>query len=597
MFDQSRLAGVCAENGETLEVLKTREVTRMHDYGTGTDEPDTELRQHSNIYDVLRGLVNDKSIIDDMSVQFARGASNAYLTQVGADHYIVSISSIKEGVADPFAVVTMYEIRILNSSAYTTITTILGAVILFSVLLIFVSVYSMISRRIHARRLLTINDTDTRLDCPTRTKFERVAADILSRNKATAFAVIVIDMKHFNYMNDQLGYDAITQLLLYIKLLYSRLVRIDETYGYLGNGRFVLLLHYREKESLETRLRSLCALASSHTSNMLGDFHLALFGGVYMTDQNLTDRIEKMIEMAISAENAVNMPYDFGAFRVYNERLHTGNAQVEYIEVHMDSALANHDFKVFYQPKYNIEYDRPDGCEALVRWYNPERNEYMQPGVFLPLFEANHFVIKLDHYIYEQVCIYIEDAVAHGQDLYPVSVNVSRVTAVQSDFLPYYISIKKQHNIADGFITIEFTESFAYEDYDMLREIVNALHKNGFKCSIDDFGSGFSSYNILKELPMDEIKLDRFFIEKGLAPERDLKILSSVITLARDLGMKVTQEGVETVEQLALMKKLGCHVIQGYHYSKPLCQDDYVSFLAQKSHSSLFVDRSRITID
>ena len=243
------------------------------------------------------------------------------------------------------------------------------------------------------------------------------------------------------------------------------------------------------------------------------------------------------------------------------------------------TAVAEEQFYVFYQPKYNIQEKQPDGCEALIRWYNPERDEYMKPDVFLPLFEANGFIVKLDHYVFEQVCLYIEDAVMNGLPLVPVSVNVSRMTAIAGDFIQFYSQTKKKHNIADHFITLEFTESFAYEDYEVLRDTVGLLHQCGFKCSIDDFGSGFSSYNILKELPMDEIKLDRFFIKKGFSHDRDLKVLSSVISLARELRMKVTQEGVETQGELELLKSLGCQVIQGYFYSKPLALVDYTGFL------------------
>lgn len=142
-------------------------------------------------------------------------------------------------------------------------------------------------------------------------------------------------------------------------------------------------------------------------------------------------------------------------------------------------------------------------------------------------------------------------------------------------------------------MTIEFTESFAFEDYERLRETVSILHKNGFKCSIDDFGSGFSSYNILKELPMDEIKLDRFFIIKGYSDERDLKVLSSVIKLGRELNMKVTQEGVETKDQLMLLKKLGCNVIQGFYYSKPLVEGTMTTSLRENSCSEYFLNYQR----
>ena len=124
-----------------------------------------------------------------------------------------------------------------------------------------------------------------------------------------------------------------------------------------------------------------------------------------------------MVDMAIIAEGATKYPFDYESFRIYNEKLHSSNAMNEYIEVNMQSALDNKLFKVFYQPKFNIAGKRTDGCEALVRWYNPETDEYMQPGLFLPLFEANRFILKLDHYVYEQVLIYIEDSVLKG-DIY-----------------------------------------------------------------------------------------------------------------------------------------------------------------------------------
>ena len=127
----------------------------------------------------------------------------------------------------------------------------------------------------------------------------------------------------------------------------------------------------------------------------------------------------------------------------------------------------------------------------------------------------------------------------------------------------------------------------------MLREIVNTLHKNGFKCSIDDFGTGYSSYSILKELPMDEIKLDRFFIKPGISRERDDKLLISIINLSKQMNMKVTQEGVETMDQLEMLRKLGCHVIQGYHYSRPLRLSDYIEFIERKTHNVEFVTRGR----
>ena len=570
IFADSRLTCVASGEGEIINILS---------------QTDMGLYEHNNIYEALRPQINDKSIIDAMRVAVYDSTSQVFQADISNERHVICVSSLTEGGSAPFAVVSVYRAEDLHGTGYSTVRTVLSVIMIFAALLLVLVVTNVVGRIRARRQLALMHDIDPVLDCPTRIKFERVAGDILSRNKATSFAVVTVNLKHFNYINDQMGGETVTQILLHLKMLYSRMMQLDETYGYLGDGRFALLMHYRDFKMIEDKLKSVCQLASGYNARLPAGYHITLYGGIYRTQTAIVSDVGKMVDLAIDAEGSLNFPYDFGSFRIYNDKIHASHAQAEYIEVHMESALRNREFQVFYQPKYNIANDAPDGCEALVRWYNPEKDDYMQPGVFIPLFEANRFIVKLDRYVYEQVCIYIEEAASRGQRLYPVSVNVSRISAMEGDFLAHYINIKKKHNIADGFLTLEFTESFAYEDYDMLREIVNTLHKNGFKCSIDDFGSGYSSYNILKELPMDEIKLDQFFIASGISAERDLKILSSVISMGRELNMKVTQEGVETVEDLELLKSLGCDVIQGYHYSKPLFLSDYVDFITRASHS------------
>ena len=578
IFADSRLTCVSSGEGEIINILSQK---------------DMGLYEHANIYENLRTQVNDKSIIDGMRSAVYDSTSEVFEADIANERHIICVSSLTEGGSAPFAVISVYRAEDLHGTGYTTVRTVLSVIMIFAALLLVLVVTNVVGRIRARRQLAQMHDTDPVLECPTRVKFERVAGDIISRNKATAFAVITVNLKHFNYISDQMGGETVTQILLHLKMLYSRMLQLDETYGYLGDGRFALLMHYRDFKMIEDKLKSVCQLASAYNTRLPTGYHITLYGGIYRTQTGIVDDIGKMVDLAIDAEGSLNFPYDFGSFRIYNDKIHASHAQAEYIEVHMESALRNHEFQVFYQPKYNIGNDSPDGCEALVRWYNPEKDDYMQPGVFIPLFEANRFIVKLDRYVYEQVCIYIEEAASRGQRLYPVSVNVSRISAMEGDFLSYYISVKKKHNIADGFLTLEFTESFAYEDYDMLREIVNTLHKNGFKCSIDDFGTGYSSYSILKQLPMDEIKLDRFFLDQGLSHDRDLKVLTSVINVARDLNMKVTQEGVETLDQLEMLKKLGCHVIQGYHYSSPLRLSDYIEFIDRKSHNVDFVTRGR----
>lgn len=566
---KSQVTTICSTEGEVISIV--------------SKDDSVDIQQHNNIYEFLRTKIHDKTTIDDMRTLIGEGRSGYFTVTVDGEENILAVSGIREHGTSPFSVIALYKAEDIYSAAYSTVSTVLGELAIFFLMLIFVAVYFIVSYRASERRIKNLNEYNEMLDCPTRIKFERVAGDIINRNKNTLFAVIVVDIRHFDYMTEHMGQEQMVEELRRMRNFYNQFMQVDETYGYAGNGRFVLLLHYRDEEALGARIRAMSNyLGITKVTNTGERINLAPYGGIYLTNSNQITTVDKMVDMAIIAEGATKYPFDYESFRIYNEKLHSSNAMNEYIEVNMQSALDNKLFKVFYQPKFNIAGKRTDGCEALVRWYNPDTDEYMQPGLFLPLFEENRFIVKLDKYVYEQVCYYIADTVLQHKSVYPVSVNVSRITASEPDFLNYYISTKQKYNIADDFLTIEFTESFAFEDYERLRETVNILHKNGFKCSIDDFGSGFSSYNILKELPMDEIKLDRFFINKGFSDERDLKVLSSVIQLGKGLNMKVTQEGVETKDQLLMLKKLGCDVIQGYYYSKPLVQGDYDDFLERK---------------
>ncbi len=565
-YSKTHYTTICSVEGEVVRVLYAEE---------GLD-----IREHSNIYDVLRNETNNKSIIDDIQHSISSGERGTYVENVSGHTSIITVGSVHEYENTSFAVIGYSRADNVYESGYFVIRTVLGEIAIFFVILLAVGIYGIIHRWRTKRMYATMNDTNKLLDCPSKTKFERVSQEIIEKNKATLFAVIVIEVNHYDYIVDQIGLEAMVKILKHIKLVINRMLQLDETYGYLEDGKFAILLHYSDMNILQSRLNTVISLASHHSTQFSNNYMIILQGGIYLTERKVTAAVPKMIDLATDAEGATKYPCDFGVFRIHNETLYASSVQNEYIETHMEAALKNNAFKVFYQPKYNIAEKEPDGCEALVRWYDVERKEYMQPDVFLPLFEVNRFIVKLDHYVFEQVCLYIQDAVLNGLPLYPVSVNVSRVTATENDFLDFYIKKKMEYNIDDGFLTLEFVESFAYEDYEMLRNIVTQLHRNGFKCCIDDFGAGFSSYNILKELPMDEIKLDRLFLRDGFSRERDLQVLASVTDLARKLHMKVTQKGVEFEDQVQLLKRLGCQAIQGYYYSKPLSVIDYVSFLS-----------------
>ena len=246
----------------------------------------------------------------------------------------------------------------------------------------------------------------------------------------------------------------------------------------------------------------------------------------------------------------------------------------------MESAFENNEFHIFYQPKYNIKRGGMDGSEILVRWFDTKIDHYRTPNEFLPIFEENGFISRLDRFVFYKACENAANMVEKKQPVYPFSVNVSRVTAIQPDFLEYYKRIKQKFNIRDGFVTIEFTESFAYENYEYLAGVIHELHGSGFQCSLDDFGTGYSSFAVLKDLDFDEIKIDKSLLTPSAHPERDKVLLQSIINLVHTLGAKITQEGIEDAGTFREISEMGCDVMQGYYFSKPMKYSDYREFIA-----------------
>lgn len=540
------------------------------------------ISKHENIFEILQAQINDAATEKRLEKVIGSGESDVVTIQISGVSYVVSISGGGEYSGGMY-VVGMYVSSKAYESGYQFANSILATLVICFSILIVALLYLFISRRLINKKIFDLGTIDPNLGAPTMMKFGRDAKDILETHKATRFAVILAEVRFFTYITENFGEEASMAVLQYMKLIYSKSLQTDEAYAYLADGQFVLLYHYREQSDLINRLRGVSAVADKYPGLRDEKYSIRLQFGVYEVDRELVQPVQNMVDKAIVAKNSAKDFGTTGDIKFYTEKLRENYLQSADIEVRMKNALKNDEFKVFFQPKYNIGQRRQDGCEALVRWYEPEKNFYRRPDTFLPLFEANGFVVEVDKYVYRKVCEYIRESIERGDTIYPVSVNVSRITAIQPDFIEYYSRIKRQYKIVDKFLMLEFTESFAFENYEALKQIIDQLHENGFLCSIDDFGSGYSSYNILKELPMDEIKLDKFFIEKGLAEERDNVIIESVIRVAKALGMKITQEGVERVEDVRRLRALGCDVIQGYYYSVPLPMVDYIAFVNKKN--------------
>ena len=247
------------------------------------------------------------------------------------------------------------------------------------------------------------------------------------------------------------------------------------------------------------------------------------------------------------------------------------------IEAEMEDALATGQFQIYLQPKINIISSKLVGAEALSRWIHPI-DGIRTPNMFIPLFEKNGFISKLDMYVYEEVCRLKASWEGQPYQHIPISVNMSRLHLYNKNFANDLERIAGKYGIPTDELELEITESTFLKDNKELINVVNTLQSRGFHVSIDDFGSGFSALNLLKDLDVDVVKIDREFLQTSAHTARGRTVIRSVIMMCRDLKIDVVTEGVETQEHIDLLKKCGCQIVQGFFYSRPLPVADFIRF-------------------
>lgn len=439
----------------------------------------------------------------------------------------------------------------------------------------------------YERNLSKYADTDVLTSGINYERYLRDSQKMLEENKDTNYAVFYADIQNFKYINDTFGYDVGDKLLMFIsQKIRTALEGEDGFFARISADNYTVIIPYTDKNELVEPIYSIIDDICWFEDIQKAHYKPEIYVGIYCSgddDRELT--ISEMIDRANMAQKSIKGSSEYH-IAFYTEEIRERVIAEKELERRMDTALANGEFKAYFQPKYEVSTGEIVGAEALVRWDSPESG-FMSPGKFIPLFEQNGFIINLDQFVFETVCRNMRDWLDSGIKVVPVSINVSRLQFYKLDFVKRYTKIKEKYNIPDGLLELEFTESIVFENLDILRKIVLSLKKEGFSCSIDDFGSGYSSLNILKNLPMDTLKLDKLFFDDSENLERDKALISSVINMSRALDMKTVAEGIESWAQVEFLKEIGCDIIQGYVYSEPIPHARFTNLLEGNRHKEM----------
>ncbi|MBP0971305.1 MAG: EAL domain-containing protein [Oscillospiraceae bacterium] len=389
------------------------------------------------------------------------------------------------------------------------------------------------------------------------------------QNDQLPMDALVFDINRFHIINELYG-KAFGNTIL--KEIGTRVHEIVSRTGglacRLSNNCFGIYLPHMEdlQEKLPQYITGL--------SGSLGDCKISIRMGIYSDDGSGLDMEQRFDRAALTCQKLRNSYTTCFAF--YNAELHSRELYSERLLEDMDKALAEGQFRVFYQPKYCICGGTPKlvSAEALTRWHHPEYG-VIKPDVFIPLFENNGLIQKLDRYVWNYVAAQIRQwKTEYGVDI-PVSVNVSRVDAFNPMLGKILSEITGRNGLENENLLLEITESAYTDDSRQIIDTVIRLREQGYKIEMDDFGSGYSSLNMLTSLPIDALKLDMHFIRNICGNKKDCRLVGIMIEIARLLNVPVIAEGVETKEQMELLKELGCDIIQGYYFSKPLSAEDF----------------------
>ena len=408
--------------------------------------------------------------------------------------------------------------------------------------------------------------------------FYRKVRERLDANPEQAYTILCTNIENFKLYNDAFGRRAGDRLLKKVADVAKNMMGSHGFCGRYTADRF-LCLQERTQEEQDWQDFGNFPLGEAQS------FHnIVMRWGIYeITDPSVP--VEQMCDRALLAVDSIKGQYD-RYFAVYDDALRGRLFREKAITDAMETALAEEQFVIYLQPKYSLTDNCMAGAEALVRWIHPEWG-FMSPGEFIPLFEKNGFIHRLDEYVWEHVCALLAQWKQKGLPLLPVSVNVSRADVYQIRLVDILQGLVQKYDIDPKYLHLEITESAYTENSSQIVATVDQLHALGFPIEMDDFGSGYSSLNMLVQMKLDILKLDMKFVQNEIAKPEDQSILNDIITMAHRLKLGVVAEGVETRAQVSRLLAVGCDYVQGYYFAKPMPVAEFEKLWSAQSSSAV----------
>lgn len=394
--------------------------------------------------------------------------------------------------------------------------------------------------------------------------YSKRVREMMDRHPDEEIAFIQFDVERFKMINEIYGVETGDELLKFINDSLGVVCTEEQPYCRLTADVFMIVTVFASDEELTAFIRRIESMLSGYKEL---EYRL-VFGVAVVEDRTIHTRRHgdnASLARQLIKGNALN---NVG---FYNGRMKSELHKKQTIEEDMQKALLNNEFVMFLQPKHSISSGRIIGAEALARWLHPQKG-MISPADFIPVFEANGFILKLDRFIWECACRRLRAWLDRGIDNVPISVNISREYVLTFDVTKEITGLVREYRIPTRLLELEITESVESIG---IEEVVKKMKDAGFTMLMDDFGSGYSSLNTLKTTPFDVLKIDRGFLSQSMESDRGRKIISHTISMSQDIGLGIVAEGVETIEEAQFLRECGCDTAQGFYYSKPIPAEEF----------------------
>lgn len=405
-------------------------------------------------------------------------------------------------------------------------------------------------------------------------KFQQELTEVMKGQEAWALAGM--NIRQFKFINEIFGRNQADSLLCHVKEAMENNMEEGEYFCRNSADMFLMLLKTSDKKIIQERIRKIMGDISAFSANWRRNYEIQMYCGISLIPAGGKKDTATMqtTHTMFALEKARTLPRNSIWF--YDLKLHQEEILQNYVESHMNQALEAGEFKMYLQPKFELKTGKLVGAETLVRWI-PEDGKVIYPGQFIPIFERNGFCAALDMYMTEQVCRQLRRWRDENGQVVPVSVNQSKILFYEADYVERMEKLIKKYQVPAEWITLEILEGLAMENIDKLNQVILRLKKIGFRISMDDFGSGYSSLNILGNLRIDELKLDKGFFKEleGADRRRQTIIIEHIIEISKSLKISTVAEGIETEGDQQMVRDLDCDYGQGYYYCRPVPVEEF----------------------